>query len=398
MILTLIVLAAVTAILAAGMASQQTHFRSVVNRMERDRAQRMADAGLFRALAALEAINAGVTTFTEDWYALSGNATELFRVKSGAFRVQIVDASSLVNLNTATETQLTNLNLTTEQIDSLLDWREPGTVPRVEGAKDEYYNQLTTPYNAKLGRIDSISELLLIKGFLPSTLYNPPEQTTTSGFEPVPIAQVCGIDSYCPNVDPTGQQRANINTVNVQQMIQAGLAPQVANAIQIRRNAGTFTDIGQVLTVPGMNNTSAGIILDSFTVGTETRLEGRINLNTATEAALGTIPNLTPDIAQAIVGRQSSGMVSMGELLTIPGITLPFLQQSANLMTLNSDTFLVRIMGIAGGSKVCREAVVTSIGGVIRVLKIVDSPFDDMTSRWQWTTDTTSETDLGSAQ
>ena len=52
-------------------------------------------------------------------------------------------------------------------IDSFRDWTEPeGKPPRTNGAKtDDYYATLTPPYKIRGGPVDTVQELLLVKGF-----------------------------------------------------------------------------------------------------------------------------------------------------------------------------------------------------------------------------------------
>jgi general secretion pathway protein K len=52
-------------------------------------------------------------------------------------------------------------------IDSFQDWIGPDNVPpRTNGAKtDDYYNTLTPPYRIRGGPVDTVRELLLVKGF-----------------------------------------------------------------------------------------------------------------------------------------------------------------------------------------------------------------------------------------
>ena len=48
--------------------------------------------------------------------------------------------------------------------DSIQDWTQPGDLPRIAGAKNDYYQSLDPPYNCKEAPIDDLSELLLVKG------------------------------------------------------------------------------------------------------------------------------------------------------------------------------------------------------------------------------------------
>ena len=50
--------------------------------------------------------------------------------------------------------------------DSFLDWVDANDEPRLDGAESEdYYETLETPYRAKNGPLDTVGELLLIRGF-----------------------------------------------------------------------------------------------------------------------------------------------------------------------------------------------------------------------------------------
>ena len=96
-------------------------------------------------------------------------------------------ASSLININTVSTTTadqalLNNLPLTQQEIDSLLDWTSTSTTARTDGAKDDYYNALPTPYNTKLGTLSTLSELLLIQGWVGVDLYG---TTNTNGGDAV---------------------------------------------------------------------------------------------------------------------------------------------------------------------------------------------------------------------
>jgi hypothetical protein len=55
--------------------------------------------------------------------------------------------------------------------DSVVDWEDDDDEHRVNGAESDYYLGLPNPYPAKNKRLDSIEELLLIKGITPD-LYN----------------------------------------------------------------------------------------------------------------------------------------------------------------------------------------------------------------------------------
>ncbi len=59
-----------------------------------------------------------------------------------------------------------------ELIDSVLDWVDPDNDPLMYGGETEdYYTMLDPPYRAKNGDLDTVDELLLVKGFNRAVLY-----------------------------------------------------------------------------------------------------------------------------------------------------------------------------------------------------------------------------------
>jgi type II secretory pathway component PulK len=63
-------------------------------------------------------------------------------------------------------------NMTSDQANAVLDWLDGSTtVPRSGGGKDEYYGALQPTYRCKNGPLDSLDELLMVKGITPPLLY-----------------------------------------------------------------------------------------------------------------------------------------------------------------------------------------------------------------------------------
>lgn len=404
-IFALAVMVTLVGIVASFSAVQRTSIRAQQNRMDSARARALAEAGIERALSelVLPPANASSTSLQDPWALLGDLGNQRFLVGTGSFRVEVVDAASFVNLNTANEEQLLRLPLTTEQVDSLLDWRTEGGQARPEGAKDEYYNSLDEPYNAALRPLESLDELFLIKGWSAATLYQRLEEPVSTQFlvpgapEDQPLlVELVTVDSRSPDTGPDGQAKLNINTATAIQMVGRGLPLPLATAIVQRRNlSGTFVRLGDVLLTPGVTAITATTILDNFAIDNETIRTGRINVNTATEPVLNTIPGFTPDIASALVSRQqSAGLATMGELASIPGLTVPVLAQSVDFLTVASNTFLVRAIGAHGSARVALEAVVSVEGGTPRVVKVFDAPMGDMRGIWRWSAEPTADVDL----
>ena len=70
---------------------------------------------------------------------------------------------------------MTNLGVEGEArdivVDSLLDWRDADDLYRLNGAENDYYQSLPEPYECKNGNLDSIEELLLVRGVTPELFY-----------------------------------------------------------------------------------------------------------------------------------------------------------------------------------------------------------------------------------
>jgi type II secretory pathway component PulK len=419
-VISIAVLAGLVAVLASIAASQRTAIQTQYGRQDRARARRAAESGIQRALAELANVSAAnpdaqnvsqVTTNTatgnavtlqDEWAQLGQNGDERFVLGRETFRLQIVDAASRINVNTAPQEQLERLPLTVEQIESLLDFRENGTTPRGQGGKDEYYGSLPEPYNAKLRALETVDELLQIRAWTPETLYRPVTDVASNNPLPVdavgqtlPLVDLLTTVSYSPQIDPTGQARINVNTGNEQQrtqrLQQAGFTPAAIAQITARNN---WASIGEIAGLPALQDQDRQLVLNYLATDGQPRVAGLMNINTAPAELLATVPGITQDIAQAIVQRQGQGFASLGELTSIPGVTPEVLQQAAGRLTAISQVFAVRILGQAGNSRVALEAIVDVADGQPRLRQIHDVPYSDAPTRWGWAEETTTETIL----
>ncbi len=114
----------------------------------------------------------GTGSVTETNSALNGFSLNNFPVGDGTVSLKIVDNERFANINSAS-TQEIQQALTLMGVDagsmsvisdSIQDWVQPGELPRIAGAKNEYYQGLNPPYNCKEAPMDDLSELLLVKG------------------------------------------------------------------------------------------------------------------------------------------------------------------------------------------------------------------------------------------
>ena len=61
--------------------------------------------------------------------------------------------------------------MTIDVADAILDWIDEDDEPREYGAEIEYYSSLDPPYSPRNGSIESIEELLLVRGVTPDLLF-----------------------------------------------------------------------------------------------------------------------------------------------------------------------------------------------------------------------------------
>jgi general secretion pathway protein K len=373
-VVTLAVLAGLVALVGVLGSGHSDSMQAETNRMALRRAQMAAEAGIQRAIAELQLQTKGPITQNDSWFTLGNTGASAFGVGNDSFRVQIVDAASLVNLNIADHDTLAKLPLSSDQVDCLLDWRDKSTTARPAGAKDDYYNGLRKPYNAKLQALSSLDELLQVKGFTPSTLY--------SGGSAA-LAALATIDSASHDLDPQGNQKLDITTATVAQLGALGVTPQLANTIT--QNAGSMKKYSDVLGIQGMDQASAKLILNNCQIGTAKQTAGLININTASAAVLAAVPGIDADIASSIVNMQSSGFKGIGDLVDIPGLSLAALSKVIDKFAVTSLSFEVRSLGTAAGMDVALDAIVTTTGdGNFTVERVQPVTSKNPASMWGW--------------
>ncbi len=98
---------------------------------------------------------------------------------NGFFTVSLTDESGKVDINTTPDIILRNLlrNLDIELelidtlVDSIMDWKDPDELHRLNGAESDYYMTLPKPYRAKNEAFSTLEELLLVKDITPEILY-----------------------------------------------------------------------------------------------------------------------------------------------------------------------------------------------------------------------------------
>jgi general secretion pathway protein K len=166
----------------------------------------------------------------------------------GFYDVEIQDESGKISVNNAPDEQLRSLMavIGIEKpdadviVDSILDWRDADNLNRMSGAEDDYYQSLRPPYRAKNNAMDTIEELLLVRGVTPDYFYGRQEL----GPDGAPAYRF-GLSRCLTAFSST--IRINVNYAPLQVLLSIpGLPPEAAQMIYERRLARPFKDVGEI--------------------------------------------------------------------------------------------------------------------------------------------------------
>jgi general secretion pathway protein K len=123
-----------------------------------------------------EAEDGALTFYTRDRLPLKRLAREEVPLGDGKYSYRITDEMARLDINNTPPARLDRLlqlmDIEKPQrdtiVDSIQDWRDENGEHRLSGAEsDDYYLQLPVPYRARDGNLESINELLQIKGITP---------------------------------------------------------------------------------------------------------------------------------------------------------------------------------------------------------------------------------------
>ncbi len=110
-------------------------------------------------------------------------------------------------------------------VDSILDWIDKDSNHRINGAEEEYYKKEGLPYSAKNGRIETLTELLKVRGMTKEIFYGAPEngEDTNRGLENI-------LTVY--DASPVNPNTANAEVLSV--LFDATQVQEILNARQAK--------------------------------------------------------------------------------------------------------------------------------------------------------------------
>lgn len=195
LLVVLAVVALLTALLTELAFSTLVDLRLTETFRDSTRAYYLAKGGITAGRMILQEDSNSYDSFDELW---SQGVTN-YPVADGAVSVRIIDQDGKLGINALVQENtpntlmvdrfyrlfvalnLDNLGNPAELTANLIDWLDSGDTPYqvirtdgvdipVAGAEDSYYKGLSQPYPVKNGRLDTLDELALIKGFTPEVL------------------------------------------------------------------------------------------------------------------------------------------------------------------------------------------------------------------------------------
>jgi len=131
---------------------------------------------------------------------------------------------------------LTLLRYNPEVIDAVLDWLDPDDLKRPLGAEREYYMALKRPYAPKNGPLDSLGEMLLIKGIDSSAFYGTEERE--------------GLRNYL-TIYSAGKININTASIPILMSLSPNASQTMAQAVLEYRGQKPFRKTEDLRSIPG---------------------------------------------------------------------------------------------------------------------------------------------------
>jgi competence ComEA-like helix-hairpin-helix protein len=184
----------------------------------------------------------------------------------------IRDEESRLNINTVGVDDLKKLeDMPPDVIASIMDWRDGDDNPTSGGAERDYYASLKPPYVPRNGEIQTIREMLLIKGVTADLLLgedananglldpeendgdeNPPKDNHNNALEAGWSGLFC-VNSVVANRNAVGNPRVNVQTASENELTGVkGITPEIAKAIVAYRGRQKLENITDLMDVAAL--------------------------------------------------------------------------------------------------------------------------------------------------
>jgi len=240
----------------------------------------------------------------------------------GWCRMAVIDACSLININTASEEVFSGI------------------------IGDPVIAQGIVAHREEKGPFGSLGELAQVKGMEEERLAD--------------LARFLTVESLERNVSASGRRRININAASAEELAR-GLGLSLRQARQILRYRATLPDgkfqsAGELLRVP-LERSVVKEIIDRASLSDDEYIAGRVNLNTAPREVLLALPGSSPEFVEALLARRQEkdgALHSSGDLFDFPMLSEEDLVSFAGLACTKSSTFIIEAWAGLEGKPVRR--------------------------------------------
>ena len=319
------------------------------------------------------------------------------------------DEESRLNVNNASAEELGKLNaqtpsaMTPDVVAGIIDWRDEDNTVTPGGAESEFYLAMQPPYLPRNGPLQSIRELLGVRGVTPELLFGKDQQengeldqeqdegqttATVNDMSDLGWAGLLTTHSTMNNVSGAGTDRVNVQSAEQDALTGVkGITEDIAKAIIASRGQNRFQSVADLLDVVAARNQNqpgqaggpsvqpsaspgqdpsgpnpqpaqaqgpkvidANLLMeiaDDLTTDSGSDLPGLVNINTASLEVLTCLPGLSRELAQSIISfRQSNGFFpNIAGLLKVPGLSQDAFKQLAPRITARSETYRIQCEG-----------------------------------------------------
>ena len=333
-------------------------------------------------------------------------------LETGEVIFGVTDEASKLPLNLTNITQLVSVpGITLPTAESLADFTDKDSITRDNGAEQDVYDLLPTPYNIPNQTVSFLDELLLANGISAYHLYGedlnrnhkldinendgdllqPPDDQ--DGSLAGGIHRYFTLNSRDWNVNLLNKPRININSTEID-LNTLGLTEQTVLFLEAKRKLNQpFSSITDLVDAKVTITESANIkqdyesgvtvedlfnLMDTFTADTREFRPGRVNINSAPANILVQIPGIDENLATTIITTRNSipleKQSSLAWLLETDIMNIEQFKEVEPFLTARSFQFHIQVIGygLPSGRFRTIEAVVDLIGTAPKIIYLRD--------------------------
>ena len=333
-------------------------------------------------------------------------------LETGEVIFGVTDEASKLPLNLTNITQLVSVpGITLPTAESLADFTDKDSITRDNGAEQDVYDLLPTPYNIPNQTVSFLDELLLANGISAYHLYGedlnrnhkldinendgdllqPPDDQ--DGSLAGGINRYFTLNSRDWNVNLLNKPRININSPEID-LNTLGLTEQTVLFLEAKRKLNQpFSSITDLVDAKVTITESANIkqdyesgvtvedlfnLMDTFTADTREFSPGRVNINSAPANILVQIPGIDENLATTIITTRNSipleKQSSLAWLLETDIMNIEQFKEVEPFLTARSFQFHIQVIGygLPSGRFRTIEAVVDLIGTAPKIIYLRD--------------------------